>query len=64
MKANHFRNILKEMLTLSGFDKDNYGTHSLRAGRSVDLFHMGFSVDTIKKLGRWSPNLLIALQMV
>ena len=64
VKANHFRNILKEMLTLCGFDKDNYGTHSLRAGKSVDLFHMGFSVDTIKKLGRWSSNLLIALQMV
>ena len=53
---HNFRSTLKFLLTKARFNANNYGTHSLRAGRSVDLMNMGFSIETIKKLGRWTSN--------
>ena len=47
---------LKHFIKYAGFDESLYGTHSLRIGRSCDLFKLGLSVDTIKKLGRWRSN--------
>ena len=44
--------ILKE----SGFEEKLYSTHSLQIGRTCDLFDLGLSVETIKKLGRWKSN--------
>ena len=56
VKPNHMRNTLKNMLKLARFDPTVYSTHSFRIGRSCDLLQMGFSVETIKKLGRWKSN--------
>ena len=53
---HHFRAILKLALRLVGFKQDAYGVHSLRAGRAGDLLKLGFSVETIKKIGRWTSN--------
>ena len=58
--AEHFRYIFKIILKLAGFDERLYGTHSLCAGRSIDLLEMGFSVETIKKMGRWKSNAVYA----
>ena len=44
----YFKTIVKE----AGFNERYYGTHSLRSGRTVDLYKLGLSVETIKKLGR------------
>ena len=52
----HFRVCLRLMLKLAGFQEKFYGTHSLRAGRSCDLYKLGISVETIKKIGRWKSN--------
>ena len=41
-KASHFRKVFKDMLALPGFEKGNYGTHSLRVGRSMELLELGF----------------------
>ena len=49
-------NCLKLMLQTSGFNEKVYGTHSLRSGRSCDLFQLGLSIETIKKLGQWKSN--------
>ena len=50
---HHLRDTLKSLLTKCGLDFRCYGSHSLRAGRSVDLFDLGVDLDTICKLGRW-----------
>ena len=55
-KPVHFRNTLKAILDNLNIDSSLYGTHSFRIGRSCDLFKAGFSVDQIKKLGRWKSN--------
>ena len=56
VKPSHMRSTLKKLLTLSGFDCRLYGTHSLRIGWASDLQKMQISVESIKKLGRWSSN--------
>ena len=56
----HFRNILRKCLAKIGLDVQLYDTHSLRIGRTVDLLALGYSVETIKKLGRWKSNAVFA----
>ena len=56
VKPFHFRKYLKNILILAGFDAKYYGTHSLRAGRSCDLYELGIPIDTIKRIGRWKSN--------
>ena len=52
----HFREVLRKSLTNVGLEAHLYCSHGLRTGRSVDLLEMGLSVETIKKLGRWTSN--------
>ena len=52
----HMRKTLKKMLKLSGFKHSFYNTHSLRAGRSVDLLKLNVDLKTICILGRWRSN--------
>ena len=54
--AQNVRKVLKEAIKNIGLKDSLYNTHSLRAGRSVDLQKWGFSVDVIWRLGRWSSN--------
>ena len=56
VKPNNFRFVLKQMIKKSGYNQRNYGTHSLRSGRSIDLLEMGVSVETIMKIGHWKLN--------
>ena len=56
VKPFHFRQCLKLCLRKLGFDERNYNMHSLRLGRSCDLYKLGLSIDHIKKLGRWKLN--------
>ena len=51
-----FTKILKTTLTNAGYDARLYSSHSFRGGRSKDLLDMGIDIDTIRKLGRWSPK--------
>ena len=50
----HFRKVLKDILAAKGYDSRLYNCHSFRIGRSQDLWKLGVSINTIKKLGRWS----------
>ena len=52
----HMHSCLKMVLTRLGFDASLYTVHSLRTGRSHDLYSLGLSVETIKKIGRWRSN--------
>ena len=54
--AYHFNFYLKLILRKCGFQNQYYGTHSLKAGRSSDLFKLGLPIEKIKKLGRWKSN--------
>ena len=47
---------LKLVLHKAGLDQKLYSVHSLHAGRTCDLFKLGLSVETIKKIGRWRSN--------
>ena len=50
------RQVLRMGLIKAGLDLTFYSVHSLRSGRALDLLHMGVSVESIKKLGRWKSN--------
>ena len=54
--AYHFHSCLKAVLKFAGFNARYYSTHGLRAERSCDLYNLGLSVETIKKLGCWKLN--------
>ena len=60
VRPDNMRENLKFFLKESGFNPILYNTHSLRAGRSVDLRKMNVSLDLIRKLGRWSSNSVFA----
>ena len=56
VKPANYRKILRKILKGLGLNPRNYDTHSLRIGRATDLMKLGYSVDTIKLLGRWRSN--------
>ena len=56
VKPRHVRQILKSVLVLLNLDASLYGTHSFRIGRATDLTKDGFSVEEVKRLGRWKSN--------
>ena len=58
--AHHFRTVLRDCITKFGLEASLYGTHSLRAGRAVDMLEMGVDIETIKHLGRWKSNAVYA----
>ena len=50
------RNALKTCISRVGLNPDFYDFHSFRAGRSSDLAKLGYTVEQIKRLGRWKSN--------
>ena len=56
VKPCQARSCLKTILKAAGFQHELYNFQGLRAGRACDLFDLGVSVETIKKLGRWRSN--------
>ena len=56
VEPKHINAILKLTLKIAKFDNRFYSTHSMRVGRTMDLFKAGLSVETIQKIGRWKWN--------
>ena len=56
VKPKHACRILSMTITVIGLNQSVYLFHGFRGGRASDLFAMGVSVETIKKLGRWRSN--------
>ena len=56
IKAVTVRAILKKIIKRLGLNHKYYNTHSFRIGRATDLMDAGFSIDQIKRLGRWRSN--------
>ena len=50
------RRVLKDLLTSLDLDASLYGMHSFRIGHATDMYKFGYSVETIKKWGRWHSN--------
>ena len=48
--------ILRQILSNLNVDAQLYDTHSLRIGRTSDLFKAGWSIEKIKIFGRWKSN--------
>ena len=47
---------LQKCITKTHLNPRNYSFHSFRAGQSTDMLEMGYSIDEIKKVGRWKSN--------
>ena len=56
VKPCHLRSILSSALGRLGLNPSLYNSHSMRGGRTQDLFAFGFPVDKIKRMGRWKSN--------
>ena len=56
LKSSHLRMVLCKTLTNLNLNPKLYSVHSLRIGRTMDLFQYGYTVDQIKKIGRWKSN--------
>ena len=50
---SHYLAALKKLLQISNINSKFYSVHIICAGRTKDLFDMGVSVETIKKISRW-----------
>ena len=50
------RKTLKDMLERMNYNSALYNLHSLRIGQCSDLYKLGLSVETIKKIGLWKSN--------
>ena len=53
---NHISNMLKEIIKRLGLESDLYDFHSFTAGRTTDLFRLGYTIEQVKLLGRWKSN--------
>jgi site-specific recombinase XerC len=52
MTYAYFQNFIKRMCVKTGLPQ-GFSSHSLRIGGASTLIALGFSVDAVKKLGRW-----------
>ena len=53
---SHARSVLKIMLDRLGLNTLLYGMHSFRVGRCSDLIRYNYSLDEVRRLGRWRSN--------
>ena len=52
----HARLVLKAMIARLGLNSNLYNIHSMRIGRSSDLFRYRYTIEEIKFKGRWKSN--------
>ena len=58
VKPQDARNTLKKAIEIIGLDPKNYNLHSLCIGRTSDLIKFGYSINEVKRMGRWSSNVV------
>ena len=52
----HMRNVLKLTLQMIGLEPKYYGIHSMRIGYASQMADAGISVESIRKIGRWTSG--------
>ena len=50
------RMVLRMCLTNLGLNPRPYGMHSFRVGRTTDLIKYNYSLEEVKRMGRWRSN--------
>ena len=50
------RTLLRECIKKLSLDELNYDMHSLRIGRTCDLIKFHYSIEEVKRMGRWKSN--------
>ena len=58
VKPMHAHALLHEIIKRINLDSSLYGMHSFRIGRTCDLVKFGYSIEEIKRLGRWKSNVV------
>ena len=58
VKAEPTRKLLKKIITTLGLNNMLYDMHSLRIGRASDLIKYNYSIDEVRRLGRWKSNVV------
>ena len=56
VQPQHIRKVLRDLLTNLSLNSLLYDVHSFRIGRTSDLEKFGYSIETIKSMGRWKSN--------
>ena len=56
ISPENIRRTLSTAIKRIGLDASLYGFHSMRAGRVTDLIKFGYSIDFVKRVGRWKSN--------
>ena len=56
--AEQARKLLKLALVKIGLDSSVYDMHSLRIGRASDLIKAKYSIEEVKRMGRWRSNVV------
>ena len=56
MTADQTRQLLRKMLSSFGLNAELYDMHSLRIGRASDLIKQNYSIEQVKRMGRWKSN--------
>ena len=56
--ADQARQILRLCLNTLGLDACMYGMHSFKVGRTTDLIKYNYSIEEVKRMGRWRSNVV------
>ena len=56
VRPSNIRRVLRTCLKQLGLDDEVYDVHSLRIGRASQLIKLNFSVEEVKRAGRWKNN--------
>ena len=54
--ADTVRTTLRQLLDNLNLDSSLYDTMSFRSGRVVDMYKMGYSLESLKRIGRWKSD--------
>ena len=56
VKPEHARAVLKLTLKRLSIDNSLYRFHSFRIGRASQLIKLGYTIEEVKRIGRWTSN--------
>ena len=56
VKSENVNKCLQTIIRETGINPVFYSSHSIRSGRTTDLYELGLSVESIKKMGWWRSN--------
>ena len=61
VSAAQARSVLKQLLERINVNSDTFNFHSLRIGRSCDLYKWGYSFEFIQRAGQWKSKCCVSI---